>query len=989
MNLEDIYRYILNPKNLSPNLEKVPEEKKERRIKEFNARLKTVFGSTPEYLKNSFYFFLKKFGSEDLWNIVFPDTPSDYSYGSVPIPDDAEILRSYNSLNNKYNYFASTDKTTQNHYLNLYKTAVIFNTFMGISYDQELFTQVYKLIVLVGISSNLTPFIPIDNYLQAYHKTKNPIHDSTVREIQSLSKPINITIWNDLVRKYGPRAVNLFQRIDDIEKNLHRAPKSIEEAESCAANLKYANASRHPDMAKFAQQNNINEETFNHALGLFEKRKKEENLPRVVIDGSKIGHKSFFLLNLPYNDFRGAFLGNITNCCQSIGGDSMLCVHNGIKLKNNGFYVLLKDISKKKNAKLFIDEQAQTINHNDFRIIGQCYAWFSKHNNLVLDSWENLRSEDNDLAIDMLIEFGKVITNENREIFQIKLGGGGKSPTDKLLRAKSESMKEGYQYPDSRKQYLIFRDEEKVNNEMKEIENIVHSIQKEGLIDADTSKELLESIKEFMSDYPDALIKINLGTIFLDKVYLSFWKSIVDKNPNYIKQLLIHDNYFNFSGLQLLQILGKYNSLTQNLIDSLTTNEVNYLALLEYLDNEKMLNQELITTILKDKIDALFNGGSIDNPACPLVQIIEQLQLAGVLKESFGKFYVFAKEKPKEFDDYFFENRELMMVLNMADALNSKSLSLISDNFSLGKKVLKSAIAAYHYNFLDDSMLELIYYYFSSHDTQQTLSSEPMGNLIIKMHSLGFRDKKYIIDLLSHKEDVDYFLNILSLFTTANFTHFREEKNNWEVVSLASHINLWDLILKSLPHKNTIESILRIESEYELFVIDEDNEEERAMVSASLINLLTNADKANNYLNLLEILETNELLNSNTAFMVLNESHLQDINVDRILENKSYLSKLKEASPVSSRSYVTPGTVDHAAKQFIIYCEKNLHRSRSEIIKGWVKDYQDRFNSSPFQCISELSNRSLFKPKIDLRELVELFLDDKTILDDLQKYNLQ
>ena len=84
---------------------------------------------------------------------------------------------------------------------------------------------------------------------------------------------------------------------------------------------------------------------------------------------------------------RALILGDITDCCQSIGGASQECVKDAVSRKDNDLYVLMKQ--RKKGNPALISNGA--INDRDFKIISQSYIWRSMTDTICQDSLCHIR----------------------------------------------------------------------------------------------------------------------------------------------------------------------------------------------------------------------------------------------------------------------------------------------------------------------------------------------------------------------------------------------------------------------------------------------------------------------------------------------------------------------------------------------------------------------------------------------------------------------
>ena len=181
----------------------------------------------------------------------------------------------------------------------------------------------------------------------------------------------------------------------------------------------------------------IDEEDFNDALDIVKKLKgKTKNrIPAITIDGNSFGLPKATFSKLPDGDYRGLVLGQITNCCQSIGGAGEDCAKHGFTSENGGFYVVAT---------------------NDNEIIGQSWAWRGKKGELVLDSLETLGKRVNaDQWGKLAKEFAKAL--KGTDVTALHIGQGGGTPRNLPLEtAKPVAEPKDYNgYRDSGRQYRV------------------------------------------------------------------------------------------------------------------------------------------------------------------------------------------------------------------------------------------------------------------------------------------------------------------------------------------------------------------------------------------------------------------------------------------------------------------------------------------------------------------------------------------------------
>ncbi|WP_341751940.1 hypothetical protein [Candidatus Tisiphia endosymbiont of Piscicola geometra] len=376
----------------------------------------------------------------------------------------------------------------------------------------------YDMVVCFGgnVEKQNNAIIPQDivtvfnNFLhdKGLDKVRKPVHDSfSTFHLPQDGKNITLDAWQSLIKVSGKKAMNLFASADKIElkkaelmnREGHIPPITIDDAIEIRSQITYKRATEYKELAALCDQYRLSEDTFNKCLQVAPKRKTKDNLPNIVISGDKIQQtdnstqvntKGYHLVKLPIDDPRAYILGNITNCCQSIGGNSEKCVIDGITKENNGFYVLLKDKNTKISGKP-INAKGK-IDYNHYDIVGQGYAWLSKEGNFTFDSWENLRNKesgnlrDDAVVVPMLQEFAKQVTQDNK-VSRVTIGTGGKTPEYfKTANTTSrEFMLEGYDYGDADCQSVVGQ-----------------SIQ---------LTELQEELKVYLAEQTNQIISINQG----------------------------------------------------------------------------------------------------------------------------------------------------------------------------------------------------------------------------------------------------------------------------------------------------------------------------------------------------------------------------------------------------------------------------------------------------------------------------------------------
>lgn len=331
--------------------------------------------------------------------------------------------------------------------------------------DTMAYDYAYKLMALFADSKQLSEST-FDTLSQNTYKLissriddkKHPFHNALLVKLSSLPHARLVgdkAGWRNFIKNYGINAFSYFMMSDKIEKEIKRAPKDLKEAEKIAMLCQYQRALEDIDFSELCRRYKVSDDRFNLCLDFMQSgwpKKLGDTIPDICVEGHGVA-EGLFWVKLPVTDKRGLILGDITDCCQSIGGHSERCVVDAVTLSDNGLYVLVKQ-RKKGQPALVINGQ---INDQDFKIIGQSYVWKSVTGNLCLDSIECLGGEVSDQAIkQMLSEFGKQVVANYSDIHYVTIGTGGKTP-EKLFEPSKmpEIIRQGFFYNDSMSQYTI------------------------------------------------------------------------------------------------------------------------------------------------------------------------------------------------------------------------------------------------------------------------------------------------------------------------------------------------------------------------------------------------------------------------------------------------------------------------------------------------------------------------------------------------------
>ncbi len=397
-------------------------------------------------------------------------------------PEDRAIADQFDQLNTEYKYFNTEDNEQARQDFNQFFKAVklICDFVEHKDPDQPNYPDVallaYKILVYFGgcHDSGSSLFRYVIEYLKANTQQqqdlgtifyrKLPINDPALRYMES---------WKKLIKQYGKEALQWFSQASLIEQQLSTDSLTREQIKEILARVTYKRKDEYPELAKICLELNKEEAIFDECLEIEKQRKKEDNLPTVYLDGSKLESgepncSRYYLVKLPIDDPKAYFLGEYTDCCQYIGNNGEGCVLSGVTEPNNGFLVLLKAKKTKYDHPLIEGR----INYEQFDIVGQGYMWLSQEDNLVIDSWENLRPAADDKIVEkMLPAWANEVTQQCPNILRVTIGCGGKTPISMQEKVVDypEKIAEGFQYEDSNTQALVYLNEDTLSQRIETI----------------------------------------------------------------------------------------------------------------------------------------------------------------------------------------------------------------------------------------------------------------------------------------------------------------------------------------------------------------------------------------------------------------------------------------------------------------------------------------------------------------------------------------
>jgi ankyrin repeat protein len=290
----------------------------------------------------------------------------------------------------------------------------------------------YTISGLMGTEDRVLQYL--EKWGDAGHQ---PLHDISYMINLPIDGHPDLKAWGDAVLKFGPEMGKLVK----FSNRLERPAESLNKTREIVAEFVYERGPEHKGLAALCNKFNISEEAFEDALEIILKKRAKEthnnNIPDIAIDGKKFGMADAKFKKLPENDIRGLFLGEYTDCCQSISSVGRKCAKHGYVSENGGFYV---------------------ITEND-EIIGQSWAWRGQKGELVFDSLETLGNRVSSKSWQKLCStFAKAVAKQDNDITSFNVGRSGATPQMKFNNAAKAAKPIDYKgYRDSKNQYQVWK----------------------------------------------------------------------------------------------------------------------------------------------------------------------------------------------------------------------------------------------------------------------------------------------------------------------------------------------------------------------------------------------------------------------------------------------------------------------------------------------------------------------------------------------------
>ncbi len=296
----------------------------------------------------------------------------------------------------------------------------------GMRVEKERNQAAYSLSVLFGSVRQVGEYLSI----WGNKESKKPLHDLSLFKLPTYGL-WDIAAWRSKVMRFGPELARLAR----FAPAVGQPPETLNKMREMTAAFVYSRGKEHPDLAALCQQYDLDEKDFEVALRLAKRAypKNAVHIPAVTIDGQDVGQPGYRMRRLEPGDIRGLFLGEMTACCQSVGGYGASCAVHGYTSEQGGFYVW-----ESKGGE----------------IVAQAWVWRGKNKELVFDSLESMRK----LPGSFYEPFLKAAAAEmlKGDVTRVMVGTGGETPSLGMkLDIPAKMADRSTNYSDSSEQYMV------------------------------------------------------------------------------------------------------------------------------------------------------------------------------------------------------------------------------------------------------------------------------------------------------------------------------------------------------------------------------------------------------------------------------------------------------------------------------------------------------------------------------------------------------
>lgn len=305
--------------------------------------------------------------------------------------------------------------------------------------DKDFFIKLYKLF---GVNLlKVIPFIKLDKlktvsstwHVNLYEKSTEA-NDILMKIIEDSKKGIDIMLTTDQLYHILVTTSLINKGIESLEKKDRFTIRDID-ALIDAGRMLNQKSSEGMDLfgeitfqdIAWLKKADIQDQTMNRLIKLFTetKNKKVKDIP---ILSKKVGEYEYEVLQK--NDIRGLIVGNLSHCCQKIGGIGNDCVYYGARNENSTFFIVTKDGT----------------------LIAQSWVWY-KNGQITFDSVECVSHAYGAGVMECYKDYAKQAIKENG-IEKITIGAYGRTGLYNLFPL-CNNVEHVDIYSDARTQYCI------------------------------------------------------------------------------------------------------------------------------------------------------------------------------------------------------------------------------------------------------------------------------------------------------------------------------------------------------------------------------------------------------------------------------------------------------------------------------------------------------------------------------------------------------
>lgn len=325
-------------------------------------------------------------------------------------------------------------------------------------FNQSAFESVCEMLALEGykdeVANNIAFFTAalfgseqkVLQYLDRWGAAgRQPLHDLVYMIEVPATDGLQLDDWRSAVLKCGPSMATFVKFADKLPsplKGKNGKAWSVANTRAETSQFIFVGAAQNRALASLCVELGVSEHNFENALAIVKQgAPRKKNIPDIVIAGEEFGMPGAKFYRLPSNDIRGLFLGEITDCCQSIGSVGAECAEHGYTSKDGGFYIV-------ENAK--------------GKIIGETWAWRGNKGEMCFDSVETLGREIEPEQWEriLVLTAQHLAKKKNHTVTSLTVGTGGATPEslrEKFAPAARPAAPKAYHgYRDSKNQLVVW-----------------------------------------------------------------------------------------------------------------------------------------------------------------------------------------------------------------------------------------------------------------------------------------------------------------------------------------------------------------------------------------------------------------------------------------------------------------------------------------------------------------------------------------------------